>query len=455
MKLLSSFVLLLILILPGFSQSEMPDLFKNGDRVCFVGNSITHSGEFHSNIFLYYATRFPKEKVSFFNCGIAGDVAGGVISRMDTDILIHRPTVAVVMIGMNDVNRNLYAKINEGNPEIDKKKAEALENYYKNTTKIAKLFTEYGCKLMVQLPTIYDQTAKILTENYFGVNDALGKCAEHLKSIAPTYQASVIDYYSILKTINEQGQKTDSTYTIIGNDRVHPQSPGHLVMAYQFLKTTGSPKYVSKISMVAGKKNVTETINCEVRIKSSKKSEIQFECIEKALPFPVQKAAIPALSLVSFTEDLDQEVLQVGDLESGNYDLLIDQFHVGSFTSDQLEKGINLAGDTLTPQYRQSLCVMDLCNEYRTVGSNLRNIAYIEFKNLGDYKGKVADFEAVKAFLNEKIARTTNAWIRSNLEQYQVNKPKQAFFESQLEEVRNKIYQANSPVSHIFKLIKN
>lgn len=455
MKKILALIISLVFSLFVFAQKENSVLFKNGDRVCFVGNSITHSGEFHSNIFLYYATRFPKENVSFFNCGIAGDVVGGVISRMDSDILVHRPTVAVVMIGMNDVSRNLYAKINEKNPEIDKKKAEALENYKKNTTKIADIFSKYGCKQILQLPTIYDQTAKISTENLFGVNDALGKCAEHLKSIAPASQAIVIDYYTILKTINDQGQKKDSTYTIIGNDRVHPQSPGHLVMAYQFLKTTGAPKYVSKISIDAGKKKVSETINCEVKIKSSKKNKIEFECIENALPFPVRKAAIPALSLVPFVEDLNQEVLQVGDLESGNYDLLIDQIHVGSYTSFQLEKGINLAGDTLTPQYRQSLRVMDLCNEYRTIGSNLRNIAYIEFKNLDEYKGKITDFEALKAFLNEKMEKTANAWIRSNFEQYQVNKPKQAYYEAQLEEIRNKIYQTNIPASHTFELIKN
>ena len=225
MKAICLFGFYILFSLTVFSQDSKSLLFRNGDRVDFVGNSITHGGEFHNDIFLYYATRFPAEKISFFNCGISGDVAGGIISRMDSDVLVNRPSVAAVMIGMNDVNRNLYTRTNEGNPEIDQKKAEAIELYKKNTSRIASILTKYGCKLILQLPSIYDQTAKISSENYFGVNDALGKCAEHLKSIAPLYQASVVDYYSIMKDINQREQKKDSAFTIIGNDRVHPQSP--------------------------------------------------------------------------------------------------------------------------------------------------------------------------------------------------------------------------------------
>ena len=82
--------------------------FPSGSRVCFVGNSITNNGEFHHNILLYHLTRYPKENVSFFNCGISGDVTSGILSRMDDDILVHQPTHIVLMIGMNDVKRSLY-----------------------------------------------------------------------------------------------------------------------------------------------------------------------------------------------------------------------------------------------------------------------------------------------------------------------------------------------------------
>ncbi len=84
-------------------------VFKTGDRVCFVGNSITHEGEFTGYIALYYATRFPAEKISFFNGGIAGDEASDIISRMDSEVLVHPPSVTGSIVGMKDVRSHLYA----------------------------------------------------------------------------------------------------------------------------------------------------------------------------------------------------------------------------------------------------------------------------------------------------------------------------------------------------------
>ena len=42
---------------PAAAQQVAP--FKNGDRVVFMGNSITDGGHYHSYIWLYYMTHFP------------------------------------------------------------------------------------------------------------------------------------------------------------------------------------------------------------------------------------------------------------------------------------------------------------------------------------------------------------------------------------------------------------
>ena len=94
----------------AFSQNLKDPVFKDGDRVCFVGNSITNNGQFYNFVNLYYATRYPERKVVFFNCGISGDATQGVINRIKRDILVHNPTWSILMIGMNDVGRGYYAK---------------------------------------------------------------------------------------------------------------------------------------------------------------------------------------------------------------------------------------------------------------------------------------------------------------------------------------------------------
>ena len=40
-------------------------------------------GMYHSNIYLFYATRFPGQSFKCYNCGISGDTAPGTNSRAD------------------------------------------------------------------------------------------------------------------------------------------------------------------------------------------------------------------------------------------------------------------------------------------------------------------------------------------------------------------------------------
>jgi lysophospholipase L1-like esterase len=125
-RFLKNLVLVISLVyssLHGFAQQTV---FKDKDVVCFVGNSITFNGGFYHDINLFYATRYPKQKVKFVNCGVGGNMAANVIARLDSDILVHKPTVAVVMLGMNDVNRDLYAIERKDEVGIAEKKRSCL-----------------------------------------------------------------------------------------------------------------------------------------------------------------------------------------------------------------------------------------------------------------------------------------------------------------------------------------
>ena len=61
--------------------------FQNGDIVALVGDSITHGRKWHRYVYEYYLTRFPERQIRFVNQGIAGDSAGGALSRLEWDIL--------------------------------------------------------------------------------------------------------------------------------------------------------------------------------------------------------------------------------------------------------------------------------------------------------------------------------------------------------------------------------
>src|SRR4051812_13568341 len=100
-RLFQAFVILFFIpMLQVSAQTVAP--FKEGDRVVFLGNSITDGGHYHSYIWLYYMTHFPNTRVTFLNAGIGGDNVKQMSDRFEQDVLPMKPTVLTVTWGMND-----------------------------------------------------------------------------------------------------------------------------------------------------------------------------------------------------------------------------------------------------------------------------------------------------------------------------------------------------------------
>src|SRR2546428_2551782 len=80
---------------------------KEGDRVVFYGDSITDQRLYTTFTETFVLTRFPRLNVSFVHSGWGGDrVTGGgggpVDLRLERDVLVYKPTVMTIMLGMND-----------------------------------------------------------------------------------------------------------------------------------------------------------------------------------------------------------------------------------------------------------------------------------------------------------------------------------------------------------------
>jgi lysophospholipase L1-like esterase len=335
--------------------------FKNGDVVCFVGDSITRGGWFHSNVFLFYTTRFPQLKLRTFNCGRSGDRAAGALDRFSWDVLPHKPNVAVVVFGMNDVN--------VGGPQD-----EPLSQLEKLVTALH----DSGCRVTQVTPTLYDESASLDAPLKPGKDASLATYSAGVRDMAARLEHGWVDVNGAMQRITDEKRKSDPTFTLIGPDRIHPGEVGHLVMAHTFLTAQGMPHDVARIVLDAKTASVVEQVNCEVGSIEAGDGDITFACTEYALPFVPTEAARPALELVPFMEDLNREMLVVRNLTKGSYELQIDDRPVGNFTGDQLAAGIDLAGNPETPQYRQSLEVTTANARRHEIESGpLRGVAYV------------------------------------------------------------------------------
>lgn len=432
-------------------------LFKSGDRVCFVGNSITSAGEFHHNILLYYITRFPNEQIRFYNCGVSGDNTGGVLNRMNSDILVNNPTHAVIMIGMNDVNRSLYGHKAITNLDTLRLRESAISIYKINLEKIINEFLLKNIKVVLEKPSIYDQTAILPTNNALGVNDALKVCADFMETLATKYNLPIVDYWTIMTKLNSDIQTINPSATLTSKDRVHPESTGHFVMSYQFLKSQGVPKYISKITIESNiKKTNKKAYNCQITNIRRQRKNISFIVKEGSLPYPTVSTQIKGLELVPFVREFNDESLQISNISKGSYRLVIDSVEVGVFDDLHLKAGINLADYSQTPQFQQALNVRNILSELWRIESNLRSLKFIENNKYFDAAPDKENIDSLKIYLNQCFEKNYPNYIsfyKQQLNKYIDNVGRRKEFQKQSDSLIEKAYKAAQPVPHTFELI--
>ena len=428
-----------------------PAPFESGDRWCALGDSITEGGYYHRYVELFYQTRFPQRKLDVVDCGIRGDTAPRAAQRVQWDCLWAKPTVVSVMLGMNDVGWNL---IRLPAPELERRRAERAEAYAQGMRKLAASLSAAGVKVILIKPSIFDDTAELGGEKFTGGGAALAALGDRAQAIAEEFQTTVVDFNGPMAAINAEQQKRNPQFSIVGPDRVHPTQPGHLVMAYEFLRAQKLPGIVSRISVDAATGKAGPLENCAVEKLAVSADEIRFSCHEKSLPFPVEAKAAPALELVPFTRELNQELLQVRGLVPGDYALSIDGKTIQTIGAAQWAEGINLAVEPDAPQLRQSLTVHAALQQKWKAQGALRGIAFIEHNiwpeaNRPLAPGLVAD--ELDAGL-QKIAGGNPGWRVQLKKNYLEAKPREAELKRELETAVAAARQAAQTKPHEFVL---
>lgn len=434
----------------AFAQTVKP--FKEGERAVFLGNSITDGGHYHSFIWLYYMTRFPDMPIRVFNGGIGGDTAFDMNKRLDGDIFSKEPTSLMVTFGMNDSG---YYEYNGDNAKEfgEQKYQESIKNFQQ----MEKRFQEQSGIRIVMLGTSpYDETAEIKDNTVFKKkNETIKRIVEYQKESAVKNGWEFTDLNAPMVALNQENQKKDPSFTLCGNDRIHPDNDGHMVMAYLFLKAQGfAGKDVADMEINANKKEAVKTENCTVTNIKKIGKELSFDYLAEALPYPLdtiargwgsKKSQADAIKVIPFMEEMNREMLKVTGLK-GEYKLMIDGEEIGTWNGNDLAKGINLAAESKTPQYQQALTVMHL-NEYRwEIEKNFREYAWCQF-GFFQQKGLLFanDRKAIEV-MDENVEK--NMWLKGRRDMYSkmMFEAVRDAREQEMDVFINKIYEINKPV---------
>ena len=442
-----------LLLVTSLSHAAEMAPFADGDVVAVIGDSITHDGRWQRFIGDFYATRFPTRHITILNNGIGGDMVGGVLRRLDDDILAAHPNVAVVMLGMNDVGRTAYTEGGEQDPALIKIRAAALERYRTGMTALLPRLRDGGVKRIILItPSPYEDHAKLATANLPGANDGLTACAAIVKELAAAAAAEVVDFHGPLTTLDRQQQERDPTFTLIGPDRVHPGSVGHLLMAHLFLTAQHVPPLVSRVELDATAHSVSSTPAALVSDCQWQPSGVTFTVLAQALPFPLNPDAEAARSLTSIDHDLNREELCVHDLTAASYRLEIDDKVVGTWSAAELASGINLASNVNNPTNRQANAVIQLTEQRRGAQQELRGVALVTWNWLAPAKVDRTDATAVSTAINAYLAKYPIAFNRKLADTYARAQPQQAAIRANIEELSEKIRRAAEPRPHRYRL---
>ena len=221
---------------------------SNGDKIAFLGDSITYQGNTNNYGYLHLVIIGLKtagvEAVAV-PAGIGGNKSDNMLERVDRDVIAKKPQWMLLSCGVNDVWHG--------------KRGVELEPYKKNITAICDKAEKAGIRIMIL-------TATMITENpESAYNKKLAAYNDFLRSLAAERKYLLADLNADMQALAAAKTKKGNALTI---DGVHMNISGNKMMARGILKAFGVPaeKFAEIEKVWDNTPRLTDTV-VETRIK--------------------------------------------------------------------------------------------------------------------------------------------------------------------------------------------
>lgn len=343
---------------------------RDGDRVVFLGDSITEQRLYTTYIEAYALTRHPDWRLTFRNVGWGGDtswlrqrahpdegrlfaaegadlqamVEKSVGNGLGRDVLPLKPTFVTVKFGMNDHSYQAFR------PDI-------FRAYSRSQAEIAKVLGGAGARVAFLTPQPIEDRRPDPDKD--PKNQSLRQFSDGLKDIAAAGNAAYVDQFGPYMNLMLAERAKNPQAVIGGGDAVHPGPAGQTLMAWAVLKGLGADSAVSKAEIQVGSKSAT-TEGCKIDNITLIDGGVAFDRLDERLPMPIDARAEAALKVAPVLDDLSQYTLRVVGLPEGTYEITVDGEAVTKAEAADLVKGINLsnAGGPVTQQAREVLALV-------------------------------------------------------------------------------------------------
>ncbi len=349
---------------------------QEGDTVVFLGDSITHQCLYTQYIEDFFYTRYPDRKIRFHNAGVSGDKVGDALARFEDDVAAFEPDFVTILLGMND---GQYEPFNE----------DTFATYREGMTEIVDRIEKLGAEAIALSPTMFDHHQLALRKKdpefrfrdreFFGeYNSLMGYYSGWLRETANHRKIPFVNFWGPLNDFTSAARMTEPEFSLV-EDAIHPGAAGQFIMAYAILSASQRERRtVSSISVghrngkwLASKKTGVTGLNA-----SDGGDTITFTHLARALPWVIpdesseydlkwgeSKPASVGYELTKASHKMGAERFRIQGLAAGDYELLIDDRSIGTFSHGALAGGIELQKYPGTPQSQQALEVALLNRE--------------------------------------------------------------------------------------------
>jgi len=215
---------------------------KNGDKIAFLGDSITANGARPDGYVTLVMDALRKEglDVSHVPAGISGHRSNDMLARLDRDVLSKKPQWLLLSCGVNDVwhfKLHLGKRTFQGVP---------LDDYKRNVTEIIDKAQAAGIKVMILTATmIGEDPERELNKNLIPYNDFLREIAKGKKCLLADLNKDmqeelrkIPDVKGSAKMFGEPDYKRDIKNKLT-SDGCHMNRLGNIMMAKGILRAFG------------------------------------------------------------------------------------------------------------------------------------------------------------------------------------------------------------------------
>jgi lysophospholipase L1-like esterase len=218
-----------LVLAANIRAADEPVSLKKGDRIVFLGDSITQGGG-GANGYITLVKKALDEKhkdlgIETINAGISGNKVPDLQKRVEKDVVAKKPTVVYIYIGINDVWHG------EKNPANGTPK----DKFEAGLKEVIGKITDSGAKVIVCTPTVIGEKkdgGNKLDKQLDEYADISRKVAKELKLPLCDLRKAFVDY---LKDNN----KEDKESGVLTGDRVHLNPAGNKLVADTMLKMLG------------------------------------------------------------------------------------------------------------------------------------------------------------------------------------------------------------------------